>query len=98
MSLDCDFNRENDGMVWARVDFGFGLSVVVESNEPNGCREWRIEEFEVLTDRATISGTLVRRANPLVPYDSDLGRALAKAFDEFVRRESALLSSTGRPT
>lgn len=86
-----DFNREDDGMVWVRVDLGYGVTMTLRSDEPSGCRDWIADEIELAFDRRV--EPFPRRRELHVPYESDLGRALSKAFDEFVANEDRFLRS-----
>lgn len=88
---DFDFNREDDGMVWVRVDLGFNVTITLRSDEPSGCRDWTADELEVAFDRR-VTDIPLRRAID-IPYESDLGRALTKAFDEFTANEDRFLRS-----
>lgn len=86
-----DFNREDDGMVWVRLDLGFNVTLTLRSDEPSGCREWVADEMEIGFDGKIVDTPLQRSID--VPYESDLGRALTKAFDEFVTNEDRFLRS-----
>lgn len=95
--FDCawfDFNRENGGMVWVRVDLALGVTITLRSDEPDGCRTWTADEAEIAFDRRIEPMQL--RQNLAVPYESDLGRALTRAFDRYVATESP--SQQGRTT
>lgn len=73
-------------MVWVRVDLGLGVTITLRSDEPSGCREWTADEVEVADDQR-VRDWPMRQEIP-VPYESDLGRALARQFDLFVLNES----------
>lgn len=86
-----DFNREEDGMVWVRVDLGLGVTVTLASDEPSGCRDWTLDEIEIAFARSIEHVSLRRGVR--VPYESDLGRALSRAFDKFVSNEDRFARS-----
>lgn len=97
---DFDFNREGDpGHVWVRIDLGYGVSFIAYSDEPTSPREWTIDEGEVAFDRRQgingDTGTIQIRGTVRVPYESDLGRALAAAWDRYVQIESRLPYAAG---
>lgn len=89
--LECDFNREEDGMVWVRVDLGLGVTMTLASDEPSGCRDWTLDEMEVAFEKSVEAVPLRRRLS--IPYESDLGRALTREFDAFVSNEGRFLRS-----
>lgn len=88
---DFDFNREDDGHVWATVELGYGFSIVVYSDEPTSPRDWVLDELEI--PNAITSCSLKQPV--AVPYATELGRALAKAWDRYVQNESRLPYAAG---
>lgn len=89
-----DFNREEDGQVWVRVDLDLGITVTLVSDEPSGCRDWTLVEVEIAFEKST--GHVPLRRHEDVPYESDLGRALSREFDKFVSNENRFLRSHHR--
>lgn len=86
-----DFNREDDGMVWVRVDLTLGVTVTLASDEPNGCRDWTLDEIEIAFEKSIEPVSLRRGIR--VPFESDLGRALSREFDKFVSNEDRFVRS-----
>lgn len=84
---DFTFQREDDGHVWCSVTLGYGFVMEVWSEEANSPRDWTIESVDVLTDISRENFDLHPDRLTVIPYKSDLGRALAAAFDRWVRVE-----------
>lgn len=92
-----DFNREDDGQVWVRVDLDLGVTMTLVSDEPSGCRDWALVELDIAFEKST--GHVALRRHEDVPYESDLGRALSREFDKFVSNEDRFVRSHyGRPS
>lgn len=92
---DFDFNREGDaGHVWVLIDLGYGVTLAAYSDEPTSPRRWVIDEGEVAFD-GRLDGSLRLKGTVSVPYESDLGRALAAAWDRYVQMESRLPYAAG---
>lgn len=98
---DFDFTREGEpGCVWVLIQLPYGLTLTAFSDEPISPREWTLDEGEVLFDHRqglplSDTGGIVFRRPVQVPYESDLGRALAAAWDRYVATESSLPYAAG---
>lgn len=78
-----EFHRDHGDDVWALVLLDFGVVLTVGSEAPHSPREWTLEEIDV----PGIEMRFRSSASP-IPYETDLGRALAKAWDIYVSREA----------
>lgn len=92
---DFDFTREGDpGNVWVQIQLRYGITLIAYSDEPTSPREWTLDEGEILFDHRCQEAITLRR-EVTVPYESDLGRALAAAWDRYVAKESSLPYAAG---
>lgn len=92
----CDFNRESDGGVWADVDFGNGISIVIHSDDPVSPREWEIDDVRVAVGPNDIASFTAARHEPTtIEYDSQLGRGLAREWDRYIAMEQNLPYAAG---
>lgn len=78
-----DFNRERGSEVWVRIMLPFDVILTAFSDEPHSPRSWTVDELE-------IGGTAVAMSAYTVPYESELGRSLARCWDRFASGEAAV--------
>lgn len=78
-----DFNRDAGPEVWVRISLPFDVVLTAFSDKPHSPRSWTVDELEINATAITMRGYDV-------PYESELGRSLARCWDRFVSCEAAV--------